>query len=329
LVKINMQSVNFATDPLTEHKINQQMMKNQEFARIINTNITNKIYDYMKYKVQMKENINFALKGETRSGKSTVGLGMGIYISSLAGMPFMADRNICKNESEYYEKVKHAKFNEVYQIDEQKEAKFGIGSFREEMSIMDIQNIIAKQCVHTIWIYPSDFIARNSTYGFETYGKDLANKLVRCIVYDLRKTMMGMMTPIGYCIIPKYQEPAYQQMPEDQWSKYRLKNKYELKRLDFDSQIEEDYEMKKDSWIEQEKRGQAGSIAEQRLKIALWLKKQKIYEKATSRKKQIIVARQLFSQLTTAEIEEIVELTRMELDVEEVKKAQKKSEKIN
>jgi len=127
-------------------------------------------------------------------------------------------------------------------IDEQKESKFGAGSFREEMGIMDIQNIIAKQCVHTIWIYPSDFIARNSVYGLETYGKELKNKLIRCLVYDVRKTMMGLATPLGYIIVGKIQDPKYQQLPEDKWTKYRLENKYKLMRSDFDSMLEEKYE---------------------------------------------------------------------------------------
>lgn len=61
--------------------------------------------------------------------------------------------HICSNESEYYQKVKTAKFNELYHkfhrmkdvmklgIDEQKEAKFGAGSFREEMGIMDCLDV--------------------------------------------------------------------------------------------------------------------------------------------------------------------------------------------
>ena len=60
---------------------------------------------------------------------------MCLFISGLSGVQFTVD-SICRNESDYYEKVKHAKFNQCFQIDEQKEAKFGIGAFREEMSIM-------------------------------------------------------------------------------------------------------------------------------------------------------------------------------------------------
>jgi hypothetical protein len=84
-------------------------------------------YDYMIYKVRMRENLNIAIKGEfesttaesravehqTRSGKSTVGLSIGNFISSMTKVPY-TDFHICANESEYYSKVRNAKFNELY-----------------------------------------------------------------------------------------------------------------------------------------------------------------------------------------------------------------------
>lgn len=75
----------------------------------------------------MRENLNIAIKGEfesttaesravehqTRSGKSTVGLSIGNFISSMTKVPY-TDFHICANESEYYSKVRNAKFNELY-----------------------------------------------------------------------------------------------------------------------------------------------------------------------------------------------------------------------
>jgi len=474
-VRIDLNNVKFEVDPMTEHKIQMQMRNNPRFAEILNINITDKIYGYINYKIKMRENINFAIKGETRclagdtliptnegvkrikdirvgekvlsyatspsrryftwmpvtekfkyenretlvikftdgselkctpnhplykltskvkihskganalrcrgawveasklksgdkilshkcpffkiirsiekgrretvydmhipqthcfisngvlshnSGKSTVAMSFGVYISSLTHVPF-TPYHICANESEYYQKVKGAKFNEVYQIDEQKESKWGIGSFREEMSIMDIQNIVAKQCIHTIWIYPTDFIARNSVYGFETYGKDLNYKLVRCIVYDLRKSILGLMQPLGYVIVPKYQDPAYQNLPEDQWSEYRWKNKYELNRPDFDSLLEELYEQKKDEWIKAEQRRETGYHHKERFKLGLWLKKLPEFQNAGNKKKQRIIARQIFPDLTEQEIDEVVEIARMDIDLEDIEKMKEKFE---
>lgn len=297
--------------------------ENARFAQTIHTNITKMFYEYIIFKVKMRENLNLAIKGETRSGKSTVALSLGNFVSGMTKVPYTAF-NICANESEYYSKVKNAKFNELFHIDEQKESKFGAGSFREEMGIMDIQNIIAKQCVHTVWIYPSDFIARNSVYGLETYGKDLNNKLIRCLVYDVRKSMMGLATPLGYVIVPKHQNPEYQNLPENKWSKYRLKNKYELKRGDFDSMLEEEYEQKKDEWIQKEQTRDMGFHHEERFKCGVWLGEQPQFQEQTTKAKQHILARQVFRDLTEAEIAEIVEIARMGIKQSDIDRIRKK-----
>jgi hypothetical protein len=303
-----------------------QSMNNPKFAQIIQMNITPQIYGYITHKVKMKENLNLAVKGETRSGKSTVAMSIGTYVSALSTVPYTVT-HICANESEYYNRVKHAKFSEFYHIDEQKESKFGTGAFREEMAIMDIQNIIAKQCIHTVWLYPSDFISRNSVYGFETYGKDLKNKLNRCIVYDLRKSILGMMQPLGYCIFAKYQDPNYQKIPKEQWSDYRKRNSNDLGRQDFDSLLEEQYEMKKDEWIKREQERDTGYHHEERFKLGLWLRNQKLFQEQTSKKKKRIIARQLFKDLTENEVDEIVEIASMEVDLSQIQGAKDKWKK--
>jgi len=116
MVKISLKDLNFQIDPMSEHKIQMQMQTNPRFAEILNINITDKIYGYISYKVRMRENINFAIKGETRSGKSTVAISWCSYISSLTGVPYTV-HHVCGNESEYYAKVKFSKFNEVYHME--------------------------------------------------------------------------------------------------------------------------------------------------------------------------------------------------------------------
>jgi hypothetical protein len=54
--------------------------------------------------------------------------------------------------------------------------------------------------------------------------------------------MMGLSTPLGYIICPKVQDPRYINLPEDRWSQYRLDNTHKLKRVDFESRLEELYE---------------------------------------------------------------------------------------
>lgn len=98
---------------MMQHKINMQIQSNPKFAEIINVNITQQFYGFLKYKVQMRENINVACKGETSSGKSTVILSLCTTVSSWTGVPYTVDQ-ICANESEYYSKVRNATFNQTY-----------------------------------------------------------------------------------------------------------------------------------------------------------------------------------------------------------------------
>lgn len=122
-MKVNLDSLKFETEPLMEHKIMLERSKNPEYAEMLAMNITQHIYNYFQYKVRMAENINIAIKGNTRSGKSTIGISWAKFISSLSGVPFNV-WHVCSNESEYIMKVKdteHTCFNTTFLIDEQKE----------------------------------------------------------------------------------------------------------------------------------------------------------------------------------------------------------------
>lgn len=128
------------------------------------------------------------------------------------------------------------------------------------------------------------------------------------------------MQPLGYVIVPKFQDPRYQQLPEDQWTQYRLDNKHNLNRPDFDSALEEAYEQKKDIWIKQEQRRETGYHHEERFKLGIWLRTRPEFMEVGNKKKQRIIARQLFRDLTEQEIDEIVEIARMDIGLEELEK---------
>ena len=149
---------------------------------------------------------------------------------------------------------------------------------------------------------------------------------------------MGMATPLGYMIIPKIQDPTYQSIPETKWDKYRLNNKYKLKRPDFDSQLEESYEQtcisivpnwytvqKKDEWIEREKgREGAGFHHEERFKLGVWLGQQKQYTDHMKKAERRALSRQIFADLTEAEIDEIVVIADMGIKLEDIDRIKKK-----
>lgn len=131
--------------------------------------------------------------------------------------------------------------------------------------------------------------------------------------------MFGQFTPLGYIVVPKLQDPAYQKIPEKDWSTYRKENK-ELRRQPFDSFLEEQYEMKKDEWLAREQKGEQGIISRERFKLGTWLGQQKQFQEAKNKKRQMILAQNLFPQFTTAETSDIVEIARMGMDYSEIEK---------
>lgn len=139
--------------------------------------------------------------------------------------------------------------------------------------------------------------------------------------------MMGLATPLGYIIVGKVQDPKYQQLPEDKWSKYRLENKYKLKRTDFDSMLEESYEIKKDTWIEKEKDRDFGYHHEERFKLGVWLGQQKLFQEQKTKAQKNVLARNIFKDLTTAEVEELVEIANMGIQVSDIAKLKKQQVK--
>lgn len=146
----------------------------------------------------------------------------------------------------------------------------------------------------------------------------------------MRKSILGIMQPLGYMMIQKLQDTAYINLSEDQWSQYRLDNKYKLCRTDFESPLEESYEILKDSWIKQEQNRDAGMVHQERFKLGIWLRKQPDFINAPNKKVQHVICRNIFTDLTENEISELVEIARMDIgldDINEMKESFQKAER--
>lgn len=218
--------------------------------------------------------------------------------------------NVCATESEYAYKVKDAIENAIFQIDEQRESKFQMGSVREELYIMDVQNIIAKANIHSIWIYPTDFIERNCQLGLQTIGKDTNKRLTRALVYDLTKSKLGFgFMPLGFIVIPV----------GHLWTCKEV-NKYG--RCDTFGQplcplfpkcprFIAQYERKKNAWVQAEKEQEMGQLQEERFKMGEQLSRSQMFQDAPNNRQRIIIARNLFPQLTEGELREIMEIAKM------------------
>jgi hypothetical protein len=136
----------------------------------------------------------------------------------------------------------------------------------------------------------------------------------------MRKSMFGIQQPVGICIVPKFCDSVYESLPKEQWSDYRLKN-FEMGRPDFLSMLEERYEKRKDVWIEREQHGAVGYHHEMRYRDGVKLGELPVFQNSPNKKRQRIIARQMFRNMTEQEIDEIVEIARMGISFDDLQAA--------
>jgi len=247
----NVPKFDFSEEPLQRKLLDLEAQKSPALHRALNSDLTQEFIMSLYYKATMSppENINIEIKGQTRSGKSTVGITLGILISRWWGHEFTID-NIMPNQGELLYRLKDAKYGETFLVDEQTPECYGEGIIRETEQLGMNLNICAKKCNNLIFIYPPNFLSRNSPFGIEALAKDTVNKYTKCFYYDLRrKEFGGTQIPTGFLILPKTQDIKYKKLPRANWSEKRIRN-FEEKGYDFDSELEEQYEEKKDTWIE-------------------------------------------------------------------------------
>lgn len=157
----------------------------------LNRNVTKMFNNWIITKLDKKENISLNCKGGTRTGKSVSMLGVisviiDYYNNTNIKKKFDTEYIVCGNQKEYRQKLKDVDFGDVFQIDENAFSNVGLGSATEIQQLKDIQNIIAKKNIHTVYITPRSFLETNATLGLQTWGKDTNNWLSRFILYDLR-----------------------------------------------------------------------------------------------------------------------------------------------
>jgi len=213
-IQINPMTLKYSVDKIQDERIKDRMSKNPEYARIMSINNSKLFFEWIMEKLRLKENIIIEIKGYTRSGKSSVGITIAKLISYLTGKEF-TQYQICRNESEYQQKIKlwsklRKTFNTVWVVDEQKETHVGVGSYAEMTLQEDINNIVAIENIHTIWIHPPHFVGRNSLVGLETYGRNFEHRITRCIMYDLHENKkVGI--PMGLVFIPIFRDKSFEE----------------------------------------------------------------------------------------------------------------------
>lgn len=245
---------NFKQEPLAEKLINYEIARSPDtLGRAMTTDLTPYFFQNLFHKVNQKppENINLEIKGQTRSGKSTDGLTIYVWECKAYGYEPTVE-NILPNQAELLYKLKDARFGESYLIDEQTPETYTEGISAEAEQLGKNLNICAKMCNNLTFIFPPKFTIKSSPYGLETIGKDTTNFWNKCLLYDLsdRRLLGFSAMPMGYVLIPKFLDKKYYQKPREKWSEKKLQT-YINRGYEYLSQLEEDYETKKDIWIEE------------------------------------------------------------------------------
>jgi hypothetical protein len=286
-IEINPSTTEWMIDPIQSYTMQLKRQKLPIFAEALNRNLTGLYFQFLQYKVKLNENVSIECKGVTRSGKTTGMISSGKYIAKFTHVPFTV-RCVCPNEQYFIDSVKVAIDNQSLVIDEQLETHVGIGSYREMQYIEDLNNIIAKKCIHCFWIHPPEFVGRNSFYGLETIGRNFEFKLTRFLLYDLTQKSFGASSvPLGFVIIPKYN----------------------------DKEFEDAYEKQKDIHIENLRSENIAVRQQRRLDEGFALARNPLFKRLKNNTQRVQVARNLFPMRTEGEYMELVSIARMNSDL--------------
>ncbi len=218
-----------------------------------------------------------SIMGETRVGKSEVGLTFSTLYTRKFNecikkglfddldvwkyfkktvIKFDIDK-ILGSQSDYIyllrrlEKEKKLNFGQIWQIDESRDKIGGLGSYSEELDLDNLNNIIAKFMQSEIWITPVKFQRRNTPYGLYVYKKDIKNRVNWCLLYKIQMSTRYTQT--------------YHFMG---WVRVTLIS---------DDKIRRDYNNKKNQWIEREITGGGDERIRERKNVSALLVKDEMF----------------------------------------------------
>jgi intein/homing endonuclease len=203
------------------------------------------------FDIFVEDNHNFFMNGilTKNSGKSySGGITTASFLNALYGRKTTIDY-ICANSYEFLEKIQQLPSemltNSCFLIDEDKMSVYNTGSIAKKMKLSDVQNIIAMENISTISINPQKFANSDAQYGLRSFGKCKNTKTVRFMLYNLQEGSRGGILPLGMVYIPIFTEV-----------------------LPYWRELEEDYLIKKKTWIRKEQRGEGDILADLQMRTA-------------------------------------------------------------
>jgi hypothetical protein len=304
LKELEPKNVHFKVDKW-EELILQDIAQYDEDTRIkLNRNLTKDFNRWVTEKLDAKEQIKINIKGETRSGKSLIGLKIMFLTTKFYNeKTYDTDKIVCANQKELRVKLNKAEFGDSYLIDENAFVNVGTGSITELQQLKDINNIIAKQNIHMVYITPQVFLMTGATMGLSYFGKDTKNWVSRFLLYSLKQNTPALLGYVifdvgslfrdtgcliykltGGCTNPK--RLTIEDIPQEyiEFSDCLDKSKISIKQ-NIDNSKKTcpfyhicksqmcNYEHLKDKWIEREIKGGIGEREKEKIEVSLKLLK--------------------------------------------------------
>ncbi len=252
------------------------------------SNQTNFLINEMKQYIVDKRIFRLSIMGETRVGKSEVGTSFGLLYKKMFNESYddgiFVDLDVYETtklksgkidfnvnhivgcQEDYMIELRRMyadgklTFGQIFQIDENRDAIGGLGSFSAEIDLRNINNIVAKYMISEIWITPTKFVDRNTPYGLYVLKKDLKNKINWCLLYKIRLTEHSIHDYIflGWVGIP----------------------------LHDNDELRKKYNIKKNEWIDDEMMGKSSKRTQLRKEASKLISKDKLFSKLSDSGKQ-------------------------------------------
>lgn len=270
------------------------------------SNQTNFLISEMEQYILDKRIFRLSIMGETRVGKSEVGTSVGLLYKKIFNKCY--DDGVFKDLDVYDStKLREGKidfnityivgsqedyiielrriysegkltFGQVFQIDENRDAIGGLGSFSTEIDLRNINNIVAKYMISEIWITPTKFVDRNTPYGLYVLKKDIKNRINWCLLYKVKLTEHSVHDYVflGWVGIP----------------------------LHDNDKLRKAYNIKKNEWINDEMLGKSNKRTQLRKAASKLLAKDKLFGKLSDSGKQFSLSKSQQVSLLENYIEE-------------------------
>lgn len=290
--RIDLSEAHYEIDALQNELLKFYLRADPRFKRAFHTDFTPTFLQFLKDKARLEEPIHISIMGNTRSGKSSIGMTLCGYLMALYGKKLTIEQ-VCANVFEFLEKIQTTPIEETrntcYQVDEEKQSIYGVGSVAKKMKVSDVQNIIAINNISTIMLNPTGWANKESNYGLRIFGRCFKTRTCRAMLYNLMEKGSGGELPMGMVYLPIFTEV-----------------------LPYGLELEKDYLDKKQRWVNAEQRGEGDVLFDLKKKTAERFCKDPKYcgiKNKTERLSYISVI--MGSEWTRGEIVEIESLTKL------------------